>query len=232
MWLPPPALEPRVDALPTGWPGDELRQEPRWVDDEPPAHVNEPLPAPPPLATLPAPVEASGPVVPEFMRAAQESARWNRPAVRTLLAVGSLLLAVALLLQVTLHFRDALSALHPPLKGPLQGLCSAFGCEVKPWRRIEALKIDSTTLSPVGSGNSYKLALTLANRANVAVAAPWIELKLTDASGAPLARRVFGPEALNPHLQQVPALSDQTLTLTFRTPGQAVSGYVVEAFYP
>jgi hypothetical protein len=171
------------------------------------------------------------PVVPEFMRRAESSARWNRPAVRMALSLASLLLAMLLLLQVTLHFRDALGALHPPLRAPLQAVCSMLGCEVQPWRRIEALSIDATSLSPIGSSNSYKLTLTVSNAANVAVAAPWIDVRLTDANGAPLARRAFEPGALSPPLKEVPPLSEQSLSLTFRT-GQAVSGYQVNAFYP
>ena len=64
------------------------------------------------------------------------------------------------------------------------------------------------------------------------VAAPSVELSLTDANGAPLARRVIGPEAMSPALTQVGAESEQTLSLVFTTGGQRVSGYSVNIFYP
>jgi hypothetical protein len=238
VWMPPPEPEePRAEALPTGWPTEDLRREPRWVDDidpsesplPPPQPVPMRAPEPPaPLAAEPATPPAT--VVPEFMRRAESTARWNRPAVRIALAAASLLLALLLLLQMVLHFRDALAALHPPLRGPLQALCSGFGCELKPWRRIDALSIESTSLNPVGS--SYKLNLSLRNKTGVDIATPWIELSLTDASGAPLARRVLGPEALTPHLRQVTADSETALSLNFSTGGQRVSGYSVNIFYP
>ncbi|MFN3303229.1 MAG: zinc-ribbon and DUF3426 domain-containing protein [Roseateles sp.] len=242
VWTPEPQAEPRSEPRAGGWPPEPERREPRWVEDgdagqgaaapeaEPALTQPAPAPEPPPMTAEPA-VAAAPAVVPEFMRRAESSARWNRPAVRLALALLSLLLVLALLLQVALHFRDALGALHPPLRGALQAACSLFGCEVKPWRRIEAISIDTTSLSPAGSGNSYKLVLTISNAANVAVATPWIDLRLTDASGAPLARRVFEPAALSPALQELPALSEQTLSLTFRTT-QAVSGYQVNAFHP
>lgn len=168
--------------------------------------------------------------VPEFMRRAESSARWNRPGVRIALATASLLLTLLLLLQLVLHFRDALAALHPPLRGALQALCGGFGCELKPWRRIDALSIESTSLNPVGS--SYKLNLSLRNKTAVDIAAPWIELSLTDASGAPFARRVLGPDTLSPQLKQVLAESETALSLNFSTSGQRVSGYSVNLFYP
>ena len=177
------------------------------------------------------PPKTSEAAVPEFMRQAESSARWNRPAVKVALGAASLALAALLVLQVTLHFRDAIAALHPPLREPLKSLCGVSGCEVKPWRRIEALSIDSTSLSPVGN-SSYKLNLSLRNKTGVDVAAPWVELSLTDASGAPFSRRVLGPELLSPALTQVNAESEQALSLVFGTGGQKVSGYSVNIFYP
>jgi predicted Zn finger-like uncharacterized protein len=239
----------------------ESRPEPHWTEDDHVAEpVPEPSPMvaretepepsmaemapitaepaerpvkPAKAAKPPKPKKAAKPeaAVPEFMRQAESSARWNRPAVKAALGAASLVLAALLVLQVTLHFRDAIAALHPPLREPLQSLCGVSGCEVKPWRRIEALSIDSTSLSPVGS-SSYKLSLSLRNKTGVDVAAPWVELSLTDASGAPFSRRVLGPELLSPALTQVNAESEQSLSLVFGTGGQKVSGYSVNIFYP
>jgi len=142
----------------------------------------------------------------------------------------SLLLAGLLMLQVVLHFRDAIAALHPPLRGTLASLCSLSGCEIRPWKRIEALSIDATSLNPVGGG--YKLNLSLRNKTGVDVATPSVELSLTDANGAPMSRRVLGPEALSPALTQIGAESEQALSLVFSTGGRRVSGYSVNIFYP
>ena len=239
VWV-PPEPEPRIEAQPAAWPQEEPdRREPRWVDDEPADAPPPPPPSPPPAAEAAAmrmaePAAAAAPepaTVPEFLRRAESSARWNRPAVRFALGALSLLLAALLLLQVTLHFRDALAALHPPLRGPLQSLCGVMGCEVQPWRRIEALSIESTSLSPVGGG-SYRLQLSLRNKTPVAVAPPWIELSLTDAQGAPFARRVVGPDALQPALKVVGPDAEQALSFSFGTGGQRVSGYSVNIFHP
>ncbi|MFT7775031.1 zinc-ribbon and DUF3426 domain-containing protein [Roseateles sp.] len=232
-WMPPPEPEPHAEALPTGWPSPDIaRHEPRWVDEEqsaavfPPTHVPEAAPI-----TAAEPALAPEPVVPEFMRRAESSARWSRPGIRLALLGVSLLLVVLLALQVALHFRHALAALYPPLREPLSTLCGIAGCEIKPWKRIEALSIDSTSLNPIGSGG-YKLNLALRNKTGVDVAAPSIELSLTDTNGAPLARRVLGPEAMSPALTQINAESEQALSLVFSTGGQRISGYSVNIFYP
>lgn len=240
MWMPPPDPEPgpRMEALPTDWPSEAVgsRQEPRWVDT-PPAALPPSGPPTPQAAELqsasaePTPAPPSFVEMPEFMRQAESTARWNRPAVRTGLAIASLMLAALLLLQVTLHFRHALAALHPPLRGALNGLCSAFGCEVQPWRRIEALKIESHSMTAMGGGN-YRLTLVLSNKTPVDVAAPWVELKLSDAQGTPFTRRALEPSLLSPSLRQINADSEQTLTFSFSAGGQAISGYTVGVFHP
>ncbi|MBA4218671.1 MAG: zinc-ribbon domain-containing protein [Proteobacteria bacterium] len=234
-WEPPPEpdTEPGLrDALPTGWPEDASRQEPRWVDEEQrpstaPAAARAPTE---PLRSRQPDVVAAG-SLPEFMRRAESDARWNRPAVRAALGLLSLLLAALLALQLALHFRDAIAALHPPARGILQSLCGTLGCELRPWRRIEALSIESTSLNPVGK-SGYRLHLSLRNKTAVDVAAPWVELSLTDSTGAALARRVLEPRALSPSLTQVNADSEQALSFSFSTGEQRVSGYSVNIFYP
>jgi predicted Zn finger-like uncharacterized protein len=241
-WMPDSQMpEPDVSVSPpTDWgvpPAD--RHEPHWVDEgtslragssPAPAEHADLGPEPAPLGeSITSTIEVP---IPEFMRRAEQSERWRRPWVRVAMGLTAVLLALLLSLQITLHFRDAIAALHPPMRESLVALCRTAGCEVQPWRRIDALSIDSTSLSPVGSGNSYKLSLSLRNKTSVDVAAPWIELSLTDANGAPFARRVLGPEALSPALKQMNADSEQTLSLVFSTGSQRVSGYSVNIFYP
>ena len=113
----------------------------------------------------------------------------------------------------------------------LEQVRQAGRCQQRQAQRIDALSLDATSLNPMGSGG-YKLHLSLRNKTAVDVAAPSIELSLTDANGAPLARRVLGPEALSPALTQVNAESEQSLSLVFSTGGQRVSGYSVNIFYP
>jgi len=237
-WSPAEAGAAPSEAGPTEWsPTESSRREPRWVEDADP-RPSEPAPAatawPPdsaPAMSAEPEIAAAAPM-PEFMRRAENSARWKRPGVRLAMAVAAALLALLLVLQAVLHFRDALAAAHPPARGGLQALCGVFGCEVRPWRRIESLSLESTSLNPVGSSGGYKLNLSLHNKSGADVAPPWVELSLTDAAGAPFARRVVGPEALTPHLTLIGAESEHSLSFSFSTGGQRVSGYSVNIFYP
>lgn len=227
---PEPATGPDIVIGEPAAPAADERPEPRWNDDltppqaAAPARIVEPrsetlLPPPPPL-------------VPEFMKRAERGTLWQRPAVRAALAGGLLLLAAALAFQITLHFRNALAARSPGLLPALQSLCRISGCEIKPWQRTDALTIDSTSLTPISSSNHYRLNLSLRNKSGTEVAAPWIDLTLSDASGTPFARRVFAPEALSPALDRLRADADQALSLSFGTGQQRVSGYKVDIFYP
>ena len=230
-----PALrEPELRSLDDTPPAPAAeRLEPRWdasderEDDAPvgaPLRVPEPVPA----TLLPPPP----PLVPEFMKTAERGARWQRPGVRWALAGASGLLVLTLALQVLLHFRDAIAALHPPAAPALQTLCGLAGCQLQPWRHIEALSIDASSLTPISSSNHYRLNLSLRNKSAADAAAPWVELSLTDASGTPFTRRVFAPEALNPAVNRIKADSEQALNLSFGTGNQRVSGYSVNIFYP
>ncbi|MFG6465471.1 zinc-ribbon and DUF3426 domain-containing protein [Roseateles sp. BYS87W] len=245
-WMPPPEPEAHPEPLPTGWPAEPGRQEPRWMDTVesgptslPPGSALDREPtfaAEAPAAEAPAPAPAAQPdetpaVVPDFMRHAEREARWNRPGMKWLLGLVSGLLLALLALQVTVHFRNALVAQHPALRPVLEGLCEVSGCEVGPWRRIDALTLDTTALNPAGGG-AYKLSLTLRNKTAVPVAMPSIELSLTDASGAAMARKVLGPELFTPSLKQVPGDAEQPLSFVFSTGGQRVNGYSVNLFYP
>ncbi len=238
---PPPQEEPEfTETPPAHWSEQpESRQEPRWVDaistgTEPPAQWAErsgdALAADVPAQDAAA-ANAALPM-PEFMRRAQSDARWRRPGVRIALGLTSVLLATLLSLQITMHFRDALAAAHPPMRASLAALCAQLGCEIQPWRRIEALSIDSTSLNPVGGNNNYRLSLSLRNKTGVEVAAPAVELSLTDAGGAAFARRVLTSEMLSPVLKQVGADSEQPLTFNFSSGSQRITGYTVNIFYP
>ena len=148
-WSPAEAGAAPSEAGPTEWsPTESSRREPRWVEDADP-RPSEPAPAatawPPdsaPAMSAEPEIAAAAPM-PEFMRRAENSARWKRPGVRLAMAVAAALLALLLVLQAVLHFRDALAAAHPPARGGLQALCGVFGCEVRPWAdRVTQPRVD------------------------------------------------------------------------------------------
>ncbi len=138
--------------------------------------------------------EEGAAATPAFIRHADQRARWQRPAARIGLAAATGVLAVALVLQVVHHQRDSVAARWPALRPALDAWCAVAGCRIQPPRRIDDLSVENSTLTrgPAG-GDSFKLSVTLRNRGPMGVAMPSIDLSLTDANGAVVARRALSP---------------------------------------
>jgi predicted Zn finger-like uncharacterized protein len=169
---------------------------------------------------------------PSFLRQHHAAARWQHPRVRLALGLCAGLLLAVLLLQLIWHFRSAIAALYPPSAPALHALCNIAGCELQPWRRIDALAVENSSLTQAGSGNHYKLTVQLRNKAHYALALPWIDLSLSDASGAPVLRRMLKPTDFNLSKTSMSPDGEEQLQLVFSTGTQRVSGYSVEIFHP
>lgn len=153
--------------------------------------------------------------------------------MRIALGAATVVLAVTLLLQGAIHFRDRLSAHSAPAARVLAWWCARSGCTIGPPRRIADLTVESSVLTRVpGEGGLVRLALTVRNRGSVAAAVPALELSLTDASGKVVVRRAVrlsemagAPVVLTPQV-------DVPLQLLFATGGQRIAGFTAELFYP
>jgi predicted Zn finger-like uncharacterized protein len=167
-----------------------------------------------------------------FLRDAESASRWKRPKVRAALALAATALALLAAVQATWQFRDALLALFPQSEPVLRAFCSAAGCELQPWRRIDALTVDSSSLSVAGNGNNYKLKVSLRNKAGYVVALPWVDLTLTDGNGAVVSRRMLKPADFDTKADRISGHAELTLQLMFSTGTQRVSGYTIEIFHP
>jgi len=169
-----------------------------------------------------------------FVRKARRKSFWRRPMVRIGLAFASLVLAALLVLQLAYQDRDRLAAAEPALQPWLQRMCGALGCTLGPPRQIEAIVIDSSGFNRLRT-DTYRLGFTLRNTANVQVAAPAMELTITDPQDQPIARRVITPqEAGAPDGVIAPGAEwSRTFGLVVNTPPNArVAGYRLLAFYP
>jgi predicted Zn finger-like uncharacterized protein len=219
------------DLVAADWPAEpESRQEPHWSDTT--SNYSEPLPG-----SIEAGISATAAVVqsdspqplPAFMRS-PAGGRWRRPGVQASLSLLALLLFLMLCAQAIDHFHDAIAAKYPSTRQALRALCEIRACELQPWRRIEALSVESSSLSKAAAGNQYLLALTLHNKSDIAVAIPSIELSLTDQAGALLARRMLAPTDFEAGAPLIAANADLPLTKLLSTGEQSVAGYSIEIF--
>ncbi|QPF76460.1 DUF3426 domain-containing protein [Roseateles sp. DAIF2] len=241
---PPPARNPAArDAAPQ-------RREPYWSGDEAaPAEEEDhqagfSARAPEPQAAIAAepeidlePAAAASTFAPEqnptppqasFLR--QPAAA--RPRVRLALLLASALLLILLALQLTWQLRHALLAIYPPSAPLLRSFCELGGCTLEPWRRIDALAVENSSLTQAGAGNHYKLSVHLRNKAAYPLALPWVDLSLTDASGALVMRRMLKPADFNIAKGSIGGDAEEALQLVFSTGKQKISGYSVVIFHP
>ena len=210
----------------------DSRQEPHWADTtssnaEPAADLIEvDISATVPLAVIHA--DKLQPL-PGFMRKPAVD-RWRKPGVQYGLSLLALLLLLMLGAQAVDHFRDAIAAKYPATRQALRVLCEVRACELQPWRRIDALSVESSSLSKAAAGHQYLLALTLHNKADIAVAIPSIELTLTDQAGGSLARRMLAPADFDAGAPLIAANADLPLKKLLSTGEQSVAGYSIEIF--
>ncbi len=174
--------------------------------------------------------QASSPL--EFLRRAEQRARWNRPGVVAVMAVVCAALLLALAAQAAYHFRDLAAATWPSARPTLQAMCQTAGCRIEPVRRIDDIVIESSALTGAPSGDAVRLAVVLRNRGTLPLAMPSIELTLTDVGGQMLARRALTPAEFGNKSATLPAASETPLQLVLAVSGRRPSGYTVEPFYP
>ena len=159
---------------------------------------------------------------------------WTRPWLRWLLALISVVLLLALALQMALHERDRIAANWLDARPWLQTLCQGLGCSIEPLKGIESITVDSSSFNRVRS-DVYRLQVTIKNTASTELALPAVELTLTDTRDAAMLRRVLLPVDFQPAARSIAAGSEWSGVLTVSVAGSAsparIAGYKVLAFY-
>ena len=170
---------------------------------------------------------------PEFMRRADNAARWHRPRVRLSLMVAAAVLVLLLAAQVALLRHDEFAARWPESRPALELLCGVRDCRIEPLRRLDGLAVESSGLAQLGNATLYRLQVSLRNRDALPLMTPALDLTLTDTRGDVVARRVLRQadfETATPLTLDTGA--EVTLQAVLDTGERRVSGYSVEIFYP
>lgn len=204
----------------------------RRVKAAPPRIDEAPKPPPPPPKPKPTPKPDID--EPEFVRSTRQREASSK-TTRIALAVGSVLLLIALVVQAAVSFRDVLAARHPGLRPALVSTCALLGCSVNLPARPEELVIETGELITLG-GNAYTFSTVLRNQGDMALAWPSLELTLNDLDDKPLVRRVFAPRDYAGAAAAAPtgfaARGEQQVRIHFRLEGAEPSGYHIAVFYP
>ncbi len=182
---------------------------------------------------------------PDFLRQARGRERAREaaappppPRLRYGWHIAAGVLALGVVLQGLYLMRGQLAGHFPTLRPVLEAACAPLGCEVPPWRDIDALRIDTSQLQKQDEGSdAYILAVTLRNQGRATTALPAIELIMTDLQDQLLLRRVLEPsEYLEPAqkafaMHGLRAGMELPVRVRFRTQ-QTAANYRVLIFYP
>lgn len=174
---------------------------------------------------------------PAFVRSARRNAFWQSAPVRAVGYTACLLAGIVLLLQYAHLHRNRLAVQFPAARSALQQLCDLSGCQLAAWRQIQSINVESSDFTLLRGENHYRMTLGLRNRSHLPIAAPWIELTLTDSQDKPIVRRPFSPYELGiKSVQFQPGTLYEGDVLIDIDPKiinpRYISGYRVLAFYP
>ncbi|MHB1099816.1 MAG: DUF3426 domain-containing protein [Burkholderiales bacterium] len=151
--------------------------------------------------------------------------------------LGSTLLFVSLLAQAVYYYRMEIGIELPGLKPYLQASCALLGCSIPLPGRIDLIGIESSSLqNQPGRIGVIDLQASIRNGASFAQEYPLLELTLTDAQDAPLARKIFRPSdylAKDAKIGEgIPANAAVNARLHLDTGTLQASGYRLYLFYP
>jgi predicted Zn finger-like uncharacterized protein len=177
---------------------------------------------------------------PTFVRQAQQAQRWRSPWVRAGLSMFAFLLFAAGIMQVVLHERDRIVAMHPRMHSTLIDLCRLAGCSIGPLKHIEAIVVDASSFNKIRGDSKnelYKITLNLKNNGPLPVALPHIELSLNDTQDQTIVRRVLNPADVGAVQFVLSARGEFNGSATVQIDttqlgGSRVAGYRIWAFYP
>ena len=205
-------------------------------EDGPSSVLPAPLPEVRVARSKPAPAPTPPPETdePEFVRLHREKEEAARRR-RLTMGTGSALLAVVLLAQGVLTFRNVLAASYPAMAPALAASCKLLRCKVELPAQIEAMVLDTGELQSLG-GNKFQLTTLLRNEGTLTQAWPYLELELTDGANKALVRRVFTPvQYLPPNVSQAKGFSgrtEQPVKIVFELKQLKASGFHIAVFYP
>ncbi len=207
---------------------------PAAVPDEPPATAAEAGDRAARGGAAPSAVD------PGELEAARAALRHRSPRPRSgnaFYAFAILLLAAGLGAQALLEFHDLLAARIPRLTPVLAGACRWLSCTIRPLRDASALSIEGSDLqADPGHPGLLILTATVRNRSTYALAYPYLELTLTDASDQVVVSRAFAPsEYLGSATSADAGIAgnrEQSIKLFIDATTTSQAGYRLYLFYP
>jgi len=172
---------------------------------------------------------------PSFIQHARKKQRGAR-AWKVVLGIGLPLLLVALVAQLTYHFRSEISAQMPRAAPLLQTACAQLGCAIDLPAEVHALSLQSSQLHAVpDEPDHFELVALLRNQSQTVQAWPALELLLKDAEGQAQVRKVLLPASFLPQQEQtrgMAARSEHEVRMVFSLANAQAADFQLTLFYP
>jgi hypothetical protein len=148
--------------------------------------------------------------------------------------LGAAALAIALALQIVNHYRDALAAAGPMLRGPLSTIYSALGVKLAPRWKIHAYDVRQLGASVAGApAGEIVVRASVKNTAGSAQPLPLLRVTLQDRFGNRIAARDVPPPYYLPSSVAPGTLlaagSRVDATMVFVDPGPQAVGFEIDA---
>ena len=159
------------------------------------------------------------------------------PRLTMLMATGSVIFGLVLILETAYFFRVEIAARLPGIKPAMLKICAQLNCTLPLPQKLDLISIESSELEADPTQiNIITLRALLRSRAPYAMAYPSIELTLTDIQDNAVARRNFSPADYLPPKengkQGFPANREATINLHLNTTDLKPAGYRLFLFYP
>ena len=225
-------IEPQLDATPASAPKPAKSSKPAARASGKP-HARAPAPVIDPEAAHAFSLAEPDNDEPGFVKRERQKQRTER-IVRSVMGIGSVLLALLLLVQAATTFRNRLAAHFPQTRPALGAACELLDCKIELPAQIDQLSVETGELQTMG-GNVFGFTTLLRNQGNVGQAWPNLEMVLTDANDKPLLRRVFMPRDYLTEADAAKgfgARSEQPIKLFFELNQAKPAGYHLAIFYP
>jgi len=150
--------------------------------------------------------------------------------------LGAGVLAIALVLQIANHYRDALAA-NPALAGPLRTVYSALGVKLAPRWNVHAYEVRQLGASVAGATpGEIVVRASVKNTASRPQPLPLLRVTLQDRFGNRIAARDVAPRDYLPSsaapLALLAAGSRVDATMAFADPGPQAVGFEIDACLP
>jgi predicted Zn finger-like uncharacterized protein len=181
---------------------------------------------------------AAGRTIPEFLDDEDHDDAFGS---RVYWVLGSILLALVLIVQSLVTFRNDIVSAVPAFRPALAALCAPLGCEVSYVRQINRIFIVGSTLqqdpdaATATNESAYDLSFTLQNRGAYPQPWPALLVTLTDASGTAVIKKALMPsEFLPADLLAGPfeARQEVAVDIPLRVRALSISGFELSRFFP